>query len=1241
MTVQDPSSVPFDRVSSPSSLPHIRIEPGVVLLQRFEVGRKLGQGSVGQVFAAFDREHQREVALKVLGQLTPAAIAELKTEFRAVSELVHPNLVRFFELFCEGVDWFFTMELVTGEQLSALQVERSLSDEDQREVFRQLAIGLSVLHASGKLHRDLKPSNFLVADGGKRVVLLDFGLAQPIGQASASGFTGTPAYMAPEQYWGNSLSEAADWYAFGVVLYEALTGNLPGRMPSLSPLSNAPQDLAQLCVELLNLDEKRRPTGSQVLERLSARALSNVDYFGRHSSSILINRQVELDLLEAAFSDTLAGRPNVVVVSGPSGIGKTTLVEHFLHTARANGAAVLACRCRERESMSFKAIDGLIDELVTYLEELPIAVQEEILPRGIAELSVLFPALRAVPAVASVAWPSFETSDRALLRLRAIQAFAELILRLRRSGPLVLWIDDLQWSDQESALLLEPVLGGPAQAPILLIGSCRDSTSSESSHDSVQPSGVMGQPLLRALSDNPRFALPPPQQIVLQPLSNEDAERIALSILGTEAPNAREQARAIARDTGGHPLFVKELAFIKAAPERNLASGDPATFAELIELRLASIEPSACAVVETLALAVSPLSRGIIRSVRQMGAVETEQALDRLRSVRLVRSWGLKEEDQVDVYHDRVREVVVQRLNADQRKAGHAALALALQAQPNTTPEVLAHHFEAAAEPSRAAHYWQRAADAAMDNLAFDHAADLFQRAQASCRDEPERVRALGIQRAEALSYAGKGPGAAEVYLALAAEASDPVQAVELQRRAAEQLLLSGHIERGIDLMKDVAVDAGIGTLRTSRQALLSVAVGRVLLSLRGVKYRLKAKTQIDARQLVKLDVAWTVSCSLSMIDPLNGAHFHNKHLSLALDTGEPRHLLRALALETSYVATKGRAGAKRDEQLQKATRELMHLIGDPMSQSLFDLGRGISAYLQGKTRQALVDCEAALQSLKEHSPGAAWETVSALRFVVASLFILGHYKRLRDVVPPLLASAEGTGNRYASMCFRSAFSTVAWLVGDEPDEAQRQLERARTECNPDRFYLPHYNLLLGETFYDLYQGNIPSAHERWAQHWPQLVGSQLLRIAVIRLMVWELRAACACAAALSADQQGDRPKGRWLRALAQRYTRKLKADRSGRDSGAPLLLEAAMHAQEGHADVARRLLERAADRFDAAERRMYAAAARMRLSRFVPGVRGRALWLAGYRVFQDEGVVDLERMLNLLAPGYPVVSES
>jgi tetratricopeptide (TPR) repeat protein/tRNA A-37 threonylcarbamoyl transferase component Bud32 len=230
---------------------------------RYQVLRFLGQGAMGEVYAAHDLELGSEVALKVLraGAFADRAATErFKREILLARRVSHPNVCRIFDLGVHppaGVAvggtrplLFLTMELLAGRTLvERIAADGPLSESEAAPIVRQLASALDAAHRAGVVHRDFKSSNILLVDGPgpgdpPRAVITDFGLARELareaGAASLTatgGVLGTPAYMAPEQVEGKPADPLSDLYAFGVVLYEMLTGHFP--FEGASPISMA------------------------------------------------------------------------------------------------------------------------------------------------------------------------------------------------------------------------------------------------------------------------------------------------------------------------------------------------------------------------------------------------------------------------------------------------------------------------------------------------------------------------------------------------------------------------------------------------------------------------------------------------------------------------------------------------------------------------------------------------------------------------------------------------------------------------------------------------------------------------------------------------------------------------------------------------------------------------------------------------------------------------------------------
>jgi serine/threonine protein kinase len=505
--------------------------------ERFVIVRRIGAGGMGVVYEAHDRERDARVALKTLHRLDAEALYRLKQEFRALTDISHPNLIQLYELFSVRGQWFFTMELVRGvsflehvrtdPRLSAAETPVAaltepapdsttlllaeqptplLGDGDPggaghaaqpltapeefdrlRTALAQLAEGVCALHAAGKLHRDIKPSNVLVTPTG-RVVLLDFGLvaelrSQLLDPGGPAEIAGTVAYMAPEQAAGRPLSPASDWYSVGVVLFKALTGRrlfggdsahllLWNKQHTEAPpvdrwAPNVPQDLKSLCADLLRRRPEDRPLGAEVLCRLCGARVPPApppSAPGRSpgAGSPFVGRESHLAALHDAYRAARQGGTVVVFIHGRSGAGKSLLVQRFLEDlVGGQEVVVLAGRCYERESVPYKALDSVVDDLSRYLWRLPREEAEALLPRDTPALARLFPVLRRAEAVAAVLTEGPDIPDPHEVRRRAFGALRELLGRLAGGRPLVLAIDDLQWGDSDSAALLVDILRPP------------------------------------------------------------------------------------------------------------------------------------------------------------------------------------------------------------------------------------------------------------------------------------------------------------------------------------------------------------------------------------------------------------------------------------------------------------------------------------------------------------------------------------------------------------------------------------------------------------------------------------------------------------------------------------------------------------------------------------------------------------------------------------------------------------
>ena len=222
-------SRPWGETSAPAAQ---ALVPGTLVADRYEILQLLGEGGMGAVYKARDRDLDRPVALKVIrpelaGQ--PKILQRFKQELVLARQITHKNVVRVFDLGTANGITFITMEFVEGHDLSALLEERKFTPTETVRIARQVCRGLEAAHGENFIHRDLKPQNVMVSEGGK-VTVMDFGLARSVekaGMTMTNTLLGTPTYMSPEQAKGQTLDARSDLFALGIILYEMLTGQIP------------------------------------------------------------------------------------------------------------------------------------------------------------------------------------------------------------------------------------------------------------------------------------------------------------------------------------------------------------------------------------------------------------------------------------------------------------------------------------------------------------------------------------------------------------------------------------------------------------------------------------------------------------------------------------------------------------------------------------------------------------------------------------------------------------------------------------------------------------------------------------------------------------------------------------------------------------------------------------------------------------------------------------------------------
>ena len=224
---------PIPRTQSSSML-----QSGDVLGERYEILQILGEGGMGAVYKARDRELNRMVALKVIRPDlagSQAIIDRFKQELLLATQVTHKNVIRIYDLGDADGMKFITMEYLEGEDLRALMKQRKLTPQETVEIMQQVCRALEAAHSAGIIHRDLKPQN-VMRDKSGRILVMDFGLARTLegnGMTQTGAVVGTVDYWSPEQALGKDLDQRSDLFALGLIFYELLTGKMPYKADSV------------------------------------------------------------------------------------------------------------------------------------------------------------------------------------------------------------------------------------------------------------------------------------------------------------------------------------------------------------------------------------------------------------------------------------------------------------------------------------------------------------------------------------------------------------------------------------------------------------------------------------------------------------------------------------------------------------------------------------------------------------------------------------------------------------------------------------------------------------------------------------------------------------------------------------------------------------------------------------------------------------------------------------------------
>lgn len=876
--------------------------------------------------------------------------------------------------------------------------------------------------------------------------------------------SGTLAYMAPERFRGRPADPASDWFSFGVMLFEALVGQLPfGPNPQqtvvawftgkrVANLKERLGDLARPFVELvealLDPEPRHRPNGADVLSALDGYRTST-------TADRVFGREQHLDwLLESVSSSP--PRVNVTAITGESGIGKTSLLRQLLAQCRERGHLVLSACCHPREHLPFNALNEIVTELV----------------RACRHLDGLdAPALDAMQRLADVFIndPGQTRDDPHRPTLRQLAQDLEVLLRsCADQRPVVVAIDDAQRMDQDSL-------------PIML--QLFESAYIECSY------------LLAVRGDSDDVPAPLRQHVGnTRHLDRLDAPT-ALALAKHLLPGATDdELTMVCTAARGHPFAIEQACTLSRS-RRQLRSDT--TPEELVYHQLTEQSDHQQRVLSLLAVHEGWLPSEVLYACRLHSVSDVYELLD----AGLLNFRRVENNYAVSIRHARLAEFLRGNIESEKLRHAHHVVANAyLEVLPGEVEDVF-RHLVNAGRIEEALPFGRESAHAFRDRLAFHRAAQLFRWLIDHETDATRRLEHQ-LELAEVLARAGIAGQAADTYLSAAGQAVGDAR-VGLLRNAAEQLLRAGDKENGRELLAECAREVGLPMPRSRAQQLARIAWHRLRIHLASPQ-PVELRNPPPAVQR-RMEVAWSLGLGLNLLDIIGSGLAQSQYTSLALCYGNDDQVARAWSVEYSYAMNAAGLGASRKgERLRELMTKQLSRTKDAYTRGIVLLSWAAGDYFRGRFDLALDRSREARTVFSSQLGSLSWEMANCGLYEMWSAFELGRLDEFSARVPELLRLGEERGDALYRRFWVGGHCATAWLIADRPQVLRTEL--GSNSVLSSRFEMNAMFTLLAQVRTDLYDGRYAEARMDLERAWKGIQQSGMLHLQWFRFTLGLLR---------------------------------------------------------------------------------------------------------------------------------------
>src|SRR4051794_14061858 len=1014
-----------------------------------------GRGGMGIVYRAMHLPLKREVALKVIapGSSTDDEFrARFRNEFEAAASIQHPNVIPIYHAGEQDGLLFVTMRYIAGDDLARIVAAETRVEPVRAAMLTgQVAAALDAAHALGLVPRDVKPANILVEHVGdfEHALLTDFGLTKSLQSDMKMTKTGTVIgtfdYTAPEQLDARDVDARTDVYALGCVLFQMLTGRVPyprdrvaatmfahfeAKPPSVTALvPEAPPALDRVIATALAKDPARRYQSAGDLARAALSAVdrpslaSGVSRLAAGESpsgwswpalpaiqtgsgsvpplqstllselegGAFVGRADALERLRARYAKAQAGSRQVVLLSGEPGIGKTRLATELAREAHESGATVLYGRNDAESLVPYQPFVTAVQHYMAHREALELPPE---LGPELSELARLVPALRRhLPELREPIAEDGETR-----RYRLFEAVTRVLASVAAEAPTVLILDDLQWADTSTALLLGHMLQDIEANKLLIVGTVRESGGHRAEELTE---------LISRLYRDPGF-----ERIALEGLDATETRALVHAAAAREATGSF--ILKLQDGTEGNPFFIKETlrSLIDVMGAASELEDDtlsrvpvPEGIRELIGTRLSRLGESAAQVLTPASVVGREFRLEVLEALIDEPVERIISALEEADDAGLVREVA-DDADRFVFSHALVRETLYEAKSASGRVRLPHRIAQALEALgPLATPAELAHHYVESRHLDRegkAVDYCEQAATAAMEALAYEEAKAHYAAALERLHNDPERRCALLIGLGTAAARMSD-PDAVGAFMDAAAIAADHGLPDLLARAAIGRF--GGYAHAG---MVDTEAIALLERALAAQGDQESPLVAQLMAKLANALHFTGANERVDQLSARALEIAQRGDDPSALVAALESRHtglVHSNRLQerlriatalsdLAQEAGEPELKLLGHHWRTWDLLEMGQVAAARVETTQ--LMELAERLRRPTYRHHAARWEVLWAMVEDRNEEAPALIARAYEQAKAAQAAEADVEAAGQQFALAyRLGMLGNYAEL------------------------------------------------------------------------------------------------------------------------------------------------------------------------------------------------------------------------------------------------------